>query len=152
MAEKHPRAPLLLTLAGALPFVGLAVAMLAFRSDEPAWYAWASLGLLFYAGVILSFLGGIRWGAALAIPRRAGVTFVLSVMPALIGWALMLVGAFGPWPPIAYIGFAAAFVFQYLWDLFGMEAGALPKWFRLERTLATALAVTSLLFAALIAR
>ena len=50
---------------------------------------------LAYGAVILSFLGGIRWGAALrgigASQRR--FDFAISVIPSLAGWAALLIPA-----------------------------------------------------------
>lgn len=77
--------------AGLLPFVGcvLAVALL----DGEA-RAFAVRALVAYGAVILSFLGAVHWGLLL----RAGEPNVQSqlavgVMPALAGWAALLLPA-----------------------------------------------------------
>ena len=48
---------------GALPFVGLAVAVVGLEGPARAVVVQALLG---YGAVILSFLGGIHWGLAIA--------------------------------------------------------------------------------------
>ena len=78
-----------LGLAGLLPFFAHAL------------FAWVapdveSGGLLrsqaHYAAAILSFLGALHWGVALASPlpftSRDGVRLVWSVIPALLAWVI----------------------------------------------------------------
>ncbi|MCU0944114.1 MAG: DUF3429 domain-containing protein [Rubritepida sp.] len=83
----------LLGLAGLLPF---AAAALAVHAAPEAWTGFAKGTLIAYGAVILSFLGAVHWGLALrapdgeawAAPWRLG----LGVVPALIGWAAMILG------------------------------------------------------------
>ena len=86
-----PTAPLLLGLAGLIPFVWGALTVLA--PDLQAWGA-SHLGprfvgpyvQLFYGSVILSFMSGVLWGfATKAQGGQAATGYVLSVIPAL--WA-----------------------------------------------------------------
>ena len=58
-----PLAPLALGLAGLIPFWGLALALLLHTAFglEPTRI---DLALATYAAIIVSFLGGIRWGLA----------------------------------------------------------------------------------------
>ena len=153
MSQSRPSVvPLLLTLAGVLPFLAGAIGMFVWRDSEPARYAWAALGLVFYSGVILSFLGGIRWGNALDGRNGSGARIALSVLPSLAGFGLIFYAAFGVLSPVVYWVFAALFAAQFVWDWFSLRGGVLPDWFGTERSLATAFAVGSLAFAAVIAR
>ena len=143
-----------LSLAGALPFVAAALfAVVVGR--ESLWFDWTIDVARTYGAVILSFVGGIRWGAALrGRPRafstadhRAGRTFAVSVVPSLAGWlALLMEPVFG----IAFL--AAAFAVQGVWDAFsgpsafGSDAteDALPLWFVRLRVTITFIVVASL--------
>ena len=74
-----------LTWAGLLPFLAaLSAWMLGGLLDEPRVVAVASKGFLVYSAVILSFLGGVRWGRVMSA-GGAGVGYVLAVLPSL--WA-----------------------------------------------------------------
>jgi hypothetical protein len=78
MMETIPRAALWLGVAGALPFWMLAVA-------------------LAYGGLMLSFLGGIRWGVALGAPdeRQRARAMIGGAVPVLMGLAAFFLA-----PPI----------------------------------------------------
>lgn len=76
--------------AGLLPFVAGASTLWMF----PAWAAIAESALVVYGAVILSFMGGCRWGLA-AAGMGQGVTWsglVISVAPALWAWPAVLIG------------------------------------------------------------
>jgi Protein of unknown function (DUF3429) len=74
-----------LTLAGAIPFVALALAV---WIAPAAYHAQVGNALIAYAAVILSFLGGIQWGGAVALaesaPKSAQTMWLLSVIPSLL--------------------------------------------------------------------
>lgn len=50
---------------------------------------------LAYAALILSFLGGLWWMAALQAGRRGAAVYIVSVLPSLIGWAALLMQVTG---------------------------------------------------------
>ncbi|MFL1460753.1 DUF3429 domain-containing protein [Roseococcus sp. DSY-14] len=77
-----------LGLLGLLPFAGAALAALAIAG----WQADALLWLRGYGAVILSFLGAVHWGLALAAGESPfnRQRMVLGVVPALLGWAALL--------------------------------------------------------------
>jgi hypothetical protein len=139
------RLTLALTLAGAIPFVALASAPL-WVGEDGALRTWAATALALYGGVILSFLGGIRWGAAIAAGagRAQGHEVALSVLPPLAGWGLSFWAVFGAGFAIALWAMAGVFAVQWLWDRAAWASGRLPEWFATERTLASAMAVASL--------
>ncbi len=81
---------------GLVPFVGLAL-VLWLVPPEPA--AWVALALVGYGALIVSFLGGIHWGVAMA--RRQATTGHLAwgVTPSLLAWPALLMPAYAalPW-------------------------------------------------------
>lgn len=84
-----------LGVAGILPQV--IVVMLFLSGSEWAWIALA--GGFAYAALILSFLGGVWWGQAMANPDAPGWVPVVAVIPSLIGLALFLPWTLGwAWP------------------------------------------------------
>jgi hypothetical protein len=129
-SQPIPPAALLLGLAGLIPFAVAAV------SPDAGLRAGIS-----YAAVVLSFLGGIRWGTAI-IPsdaRRQALELTASCLPAIAGWIAILI------PDILGLTLLiAGFLMQALWDVTGAEAGRLPHWFGKLRMLLTAGAVLSL--------
>jgi hypothetical protein len=135
-----PRSALLLGLLGLGPFVAAGVAR---WIDIPGIdEACARFAGIAYGAVILSFLGGIRWGVALgpvaASERRK--SFTLGVLPSLAGWAALLLP---PLPGLALL--IAGFLLQALWDALSADAGRLPQWFGRLRMVLTAGAVASLI-------
>lgn len=141
-----PPAPLALTIGGLMPFFGSALAILALAGDA-AGQAAASLVLLVYGAVILSFLGGVRWGVemneATFMPPRWGVLSV-SVLGALVGWGCVLFYLLGTpaQSPLVFLVIAGALVLHWLWDV--LSRRDTPAWYDGLRTIATAGAVASL--------
>jgi len=99
---------------------------------------WLTLGLT-YGAIILSFLGGIRWGVGLG-GRNRGSEFTLSVLPSLAAWTALLLPSI-----IGVCILIAGFLMQALWDVTGVQTGRLPGWFGKLRMILTTLVVISLL-------
>lgn len=141
---KIPGAALLLGLAGLIPFFAGAAAQ------------WASLPLLaqdtglkliiVYGAIILSFLGGIRWGTAIGPydQGRQTMEFSASVLGSLAGLAAVFLPSI---PALALL--VAGFLMQGLWDVMSVDGGRLPGWFGRLRMILTAGAVISLVAALL---
>ncbi len=128
------RLPLLLGLAGLIPFVACAAAA---WLAPVAWQGVAINAFLAYAAVILSFLGGIQWGVAMSLEAAGGPGFrarlVLSMAPSLIAWpSLLLHPATGAWV------LAVGFVVVRLHELGRDSRELLPSWFQSLRHLLTA--------------
>lgn len=127
-----------LGLAGLLPFAGAAFSV---WSGFPfAAAAGHSLAVI-YGAVILSFLGGVRWGLAIGPyrGRRQNMDFALGVLGSLAGLAAAFL------QPIAALTLLiAGFLMQALWDVTGVESGRLPGWYGTLRMILTAGAVVSL--------
>lgn len=134
-----PPAALWLGLAGALPFWAAAIAF-AFLPDR-LWGVFAFKAGLAYGAVILSFLGGIRWGEALkALGRAQSLTFSLSVLASLAGWVALLLPGLE-----ATALLITGLWLQYFWDRRTVQQGALPVWFGKLRFILTTLASSALL-------
>lgn len=130
---------------GLIPFVAAAIGILVFRSNSEM-QALMGMALLVYGAIILSFLGGIRWGAALNMRDKQGQMrqLCLSVLPALLGWICVLL----PSPAIAMIALAVGFTGQLYFDLHSTALEQLPRWFGRLRVHLTIGAIVSLLFGA----
>lgn len=129
-------------VAGILPFWGLATAALVFGD----WRAAALAGLAAYGALILSFLGGARWGieAMRAAPRLGVVT--LAMVPTLAGWGLVMMPAAMRAAQLA--GLALLLAVHLAWDL---RAVGLPGWYPRLRAVLTAGAMAGLLAGAVAA-
>lgn len=127
-----------LGLAGLLPFV-LMTALLVYAGRDFIAYPQLVLSISGYAAVILSFLGGIRWGAALWLEGRGRLILVFAVLTSLAGWLILFVPT--PW---MFAAFAVAFLLQGLWDVAAARRGLLPPWFGRLRVALTAAVVLSM--------
>lgn len=122
-----------LALAGLIPFLGCAAMVAAGGPNADAWLS----ALIAYGAVILSFLGGTRWEAALESGTPEPTTLILSNIPALVAWAALL-----PldWPvPIRLGLLSAGLALMWLWD-----RRRPPAWYPALRTVATLGALASL--------
>jgi len=136
----RPRAPippvvLIYGVLGLAPFLAPPlVGVLA-----PDFSGLAATGLALYGGLILSFLGGARWGMAVIEDRPRGAVVTLAMIPTLVGLALLML------PPSAQtaklVGLAAALGMHLVWDLC---SPGLPSWYPSLRILLTAGAVAGL--------
>ena len=136
--------PFALAFAGFVPFAILTGAQ--FIPGATFAQTTGLLALNVYAAIILSFLGGIRWGIAVKTldNRSALPAFLLSVVPSLWAWAAFF--APGPWGFVMYaIGFGA----MGWWDRALVAAGEAPDWFGLLRVTLTLLVTPTMLLAAL---
>ncbi|SDT94098.1 DUF3429 domain-containing protein [Stappia sp. ES.058] len=144
--HRSPRFSRELGYAGLIPFIAGAVCLTAaaFRfveaKDLPAF---AAMALVVYGAVILSFLGGVRWGIAVATARADARVFVWSVAPSLGGWCAALLP-----PSWGLLVLACGFLLQGGWDLYAGESGTLPQWYVTLRRRLTVIVVASLLVSA----
>jgi hypothetical protein len=127
-------------LLGLLPFVAGAAGTLV---TAGVLRALVQLGLLVYGGLILSFLGGGRWGLEIGRgPVRAGV---ISGSMAGAAVSTLLVAAAGVAPGWRLAVLALAHVGQWAWDVRSRET---PDWYPNLRHVLTGGAVTCLLIGA----
>jgi hypothetical protein len=131
-----PRGPWVLGLAGLVPFYAAVVG----GQLAPAPYGSVSVTILYvYGAVILSFLGGSRWGFEIgARPEGPGFfTMLFSVIPSL----LAVVAAISQYEsPLLGLGILlGGFVSMWIWD-YATSGGSTrrwPLWYRPLRTTLT---------------
>ena len=140
-----PRPLVILGLLGMAPQV-LCLALVA-QGGPDRWFALAA-GCC-YAAIILSFLGGLWWMAALLAGVRAEWVYALAVLPSLIGWAALLpwcVGWNWPGPSLMVLGvtlLASPLVEVALQRQIAWPAG----WLRLRWTMASGLGLMTMAMA-----
>jgi Protein of unknown function (DUF3429) len=145
-APLMPRSALLLGYGGVIPFVGTGVVLWTMWPSEMGQTALQAQ--LVYAAVILSFLGGIRWGMVMTrlghfkrrAPEGLAKELSLSVIPPVVAW----VALFGP-AEAALIVFVLFFVAQALSDIRAVRAGDAPDWYQPLRLQLTFLVCGALL-------
>ena len=138
-----PAVALVLTLAGLVPLASGAAVLWA-APGEPLVKIQVAQALSVYGALILSFLGGIRWGAEVngqgaGIPRAP--LLWLSVLGTLGVWPMVLWALWTPLSGPALAALAAGHLLQLIWDGSG---AALPIWMRRLRVFAGSVAVLSL--------
>ncbi len=145
-----PRAPLLLGLAGLLPFAwGLATILSpALAQLTIDWIGPRFVGPyvgLFYGAVILSFMSGVLWGFATKAEGAAAARgYALSVLPAL--WAFFTTGGgSGAAATALVVGFTGLLALDWTF----WREGLAPAWWMRLRVLLTAGGVAGLLPVAL---
>ena len=109
-----------------LPFAALALAHL---FGGPQVEAHALRGFVAYGAVILSFLGGIRWGVATGAGRFRGAAPYGSVLPSLWAFACLL----WPDPLWACWGLLAGFIAMGVADRWAPAPGS-AAWMIVLRT------------------
>jgi Protein of unknown function (DUF3429) len=142
--EPFPRAAAILGYCGLVPFAGLAAAVVV--APDPM-DAQAASVLLAYAATILSFLGGVHWGLAIAAstltPSQRTFHLGLSVVPQLLGWSALL--ALFPYGfALTAMGLLSVLVI----DAKAVRAKFSPRWFMALRWPLSCAAATALIIAA----
>ena len=131
----------ILGLGGLIPFVVMS-GLLAYAGRDFIAFDMLVKALAGYGAVILSFLGGIRWGASLMRASRGRLTLFLSVLPSLFAWICLFLPA--PW---LFAALALAFLAQGAWDVTAIHRGKLPESFRMLRIVLTAVVVLCMIAA-----
>lgn len=133
-------------LAGLLPFVVGAVACWVTPDSGPdagfiSGAITAEFALCAYGAVILSFLGGIRWGVAMQHVSMISdwVVVGLAMVPSLLAWAALLMN-----PTVGIPMVIAGMLLQYFIDFKSTKTDVTPVWFLSLRTVLTAGSVISL--------
>ncbi|MBW4707278.1 DUF3429 domain-containing protein [Roseobacter sp. YSTF-M11] len=143
--HRIPTAPLVLGLAGLIPFLlGAATYLVEPLAD----WGLRALGSrfigpyiqLFYGSVILSFMSGVLWGfATRASGARAALGYTLSVIPAL--WAFFMTGG---GPVTAGMNLMFGFGGLLLLDFAFWQWGLTPRWWMSLRVLLTSIVLACL--------
>lgn len=140
-ATRSPALPITLGLAGAIPFVALAVLVNTVGAHED----FLRHAMLAYGACIVSFVGAVHWGIWLAAadpPPHSGMALSWSVLPAIAAWALLAIGT-----RYALPGMAALLATCLLVDLALWRIDALPTWYLRMRALLTTIGALCLLAA-----
>lgn len=148
----HARIATTLGQAGLLPFFALAIAL--WMPWEPWQQSKLEFALIAYSAVILSFLGAVHWGLALATPElgrpQAWNAYGWSVTPALLGWLALLMSMLGLPTWLVLLFLAGDFLLARVVDasLIPLYSAAAP-WYLGLRTRLTLAVCAALLAAAL---
>ena len=142
-SARIPASAAALGFSGLIPFLVPAIGLWLVGSNYQFELVTA---LVAYGAVILSFLGGVRWGVAITrnsqLPGWAAL--ILSVIPSLIGWLALLLH-FMLSQSLALILLAVGFIAQYLLDRRATVTGDLPAWFGRLRLYLSCGAILSIL-------
>ncbi len=130
-----PPAVLAFGLLGIIPFWSLLASSLL----APNWAGVAAAVEAGYAALILSFLGGARWGLSVRDVSPNPVVVSLAMIPTLVGLAV-LVFTHGEMR-VQLLALAAALTLSWAWDF---SAKDLPPWYGRFRTVLTSGAVGGL--------
>lgn len=132
----------LLGYAGLAPFLLMSIWLAAIARDH-LWHDGTILLLKVYAAIVLSFLGGVRWGLAMARRREPnGRDLFIATAAPLAGW----IGSATP-APYTFALLAAAFAAHGAWDTIAAHRGKAPDWYARQRTLLTLIVVATLVLA-----
>lgn len=140
-----PAAPLILGLAGLIPFLWGALTLL----SDPL-YSWGYNALggrfvspfiqLYYGAIILSFMSGVLWGfATKANSAIAPICYLLSVIPAL--WVFFMTGSE---PASAQLNLIIGFTGLLAIDFAFSRWGLTPDWWMSLRVLLTGVVIITL--------
>lgn len=137
----------LLGLSGVLPQVICLGAVLV-EAGSPGANVPAAMGLA-YAALILSFLGGLWWMAALQRGVTASAPYILAVLPSLLGWVALFPLALGLDAVSSALGFVGVLLLlSPLIDLYlGRSIPLPPGWVRLRMMMAGGLGLLTLALA-----
>ncbi|NWJ10203.1 TMM69 protein, partial [Crypturellus undulatus] len=136
--KDSPKPALYLSLAGLIPFVSVPLAM----AIQGTYYPQLAFAQITYGAIVVSFLGGIKWG--FAIPENSPAkpdwwNLANSVVPPLFAWQVFL---------FEDITCGAILVIMGLGIALHYDLGLLPTypaWFKALRIVTTLVAVVSLL-------
>lgn len=120
--DQAPSSAFLLGFGGVVPFAVLAVN---YAIGWPLFDGFALQAFLVYAAVILSFLGGIRWGGAVNLGKTRPRELCLAVLPSLWAAAALLL----PSPVWSVSTLAIGFLLIGLLDVW-LPGPAMPDWMR----------------------
>ncbi|XP_046445029.1 transmembrane protein 69-like [Daphnia pulex] len=134
---KHAPIPALTYgIGGLFPFTAIPVYMLSSGVYIPE-MAFTSMA---YSAVILSFIGGVRWGSAVSNPEIMNPNwknFTTSIAPSIVGWMSLLVSN-----PIGTLLSISGFSLCLLQD---MTSSQFPSWYKSLRILLSTVAICALL-------
>lgn len=101
-----------IAIVALLPFL-ISAAVYVYGPETIAYKGLTSI--LAWSTVVLSFLGGVRWGLESARPEPRALRLAISTVSSVAAWLLLLMrsGLGSTW---TLVGFLAAFLVQWLFD------------------------------------
>lgn len=130
-----PTPPLVLGISGLIPFVSFPALMFMSNVYMPD----MAMAQATYGAVILSFLGGIRWGTCISynsIIKPDWNNLGLAVLPSLVGWSALQLSC-----PASTMVLAGSFAYLAYHD---MSYPPYLPWFKALQLLLTGIAVLAL--------
>nr|WP_295463769.1 DUF3429 domain-containing protein [Mesorhizobium sp.] len=113
-----------LSLVGCIPIVVLTLWLVSIPHDH-VWRDDTIVLLKTYAALALSFLGGIRFGLAVATDETdQRLALTATAIPVLMAWIAVTLSE-----PGSFALLAVAFAAQGAWDSIAAHRGAAPAWF-----------------------
>lgn len=142
-ANSTRRAGARLGTAGFAVMLLLAAWLYGIAADHP-WREATITILLTYSVIVIAFVAGIRWGAALLTQGETGHSagMAVALLPVLTALAALLIA-----PPHSFAVLAVAFAAQGAWDALAAHRGDVPVWFGAQRRWLTLLAVGAMIAA-----
>ncbi|WP_353216013.1 DUF3429 domain-containing protein [Sandarakinorhabdus sp.] len=135
MTDKPPAAVLFYGFAGLIPFLAPPLLTLLWPEQRGLF----EQALLWWAAIILSFLGGARWGAAVQAPAPDPRLIGLTMVPSIFAFAALLAPVELSFRMLLLI---TGFLLVLIWD---RRSGGLPGWYGWLRERLTALAAVGLI-------
>lgn len=129
-----------LGLAGVLPFIAVAAAS---WLAPVSWHTAIVHALSVYAALIVSFLGGVRWGVAFSQPAFARRHLLWGMALAAMAWGAVLL----PWAILSLSAFVLLLLLSWRFDRSWLVHIDLPRKYGTLCTVLTAVAALSLLLA-----
>ena len=147
MTDKTSFLPKLLGYMGLLPIIAPTILLFLDGNHSVMLSHW----LINYAAIILTFVGALHWAFAMTVDklseRDKSLTFIWSVIPALVGWIALFINAF-----YACLLLAIFFILNLTQDKKFPKNSGLPLWYLPLRSRLTYLVTTCLLLAAVHSR
>ncbi len=137
--EKQQSTARWLGYLGVIPFIFCAVNLLI---SWPLFDGFALQVFVIYSAVILSYLGGIRWGLALTQSPQTPWPLVLAVLPSLAALGSLLLAT----PMLQITSLVIFYAAQGLLDRF-LPAAGMPQWMIRLRLQLTIIAIAAHLLA-----
>lgn len=138
-----------LGFAGLLPQMAAAGVLLALRGGTRELVWPVVVFAVCYPAVILSFIGGIWWGAAMRRDVGQGPLVVLAVLPSLGAAAFLVLSTFGIAPGWVLVANGSAIIATLLVERRLVSSGDAPEgWMRLRVPLSIGLGALTLLVGA----
>ncbi|KAJ3213453.1 hypothetical protein HDU67_002877 [Dinochytrium kinnereticum] len=134
-----PIVPKVLGVGGLIPFISL-TGLTVYMPESTALFQEIQL---VYSSTILSFMGAVHWGLAMANYGSSTPNisrYFISVIPPLVSFFTVVLCS----TPIALSAHAASFLGLLAYDLAEVRKGMAPRWYRGLRVLLTSIVVGSI--------